>query len=116
MKFTICGSSKPEQEWHEWNKKLGLAGHIAYSLATFPSIEGEKVWYTPEQKETLDLGYLLKITNSDAVLMLNKDDYLGESSLRELKWARMNDKEIFWLEPSQGMKPEDNLIEDFLLL
>lgn len=98
MKFTLCGSARFESEWHEWNKKLGLMGHISYSLMTFPSIEGDKTWYTPEQKQILDLAHLAKIEESDAVLMLNKDNYLGESSTRELEWARMRQKRIFWLE------------------
>jgi hypothetical protein len=65
---------------------------------TFPSIEGAKTWYTDEQKTTLDLAHLAKIEESDAILMLNKDRYLGESSLRELEWARMRNKKIFWLD------------------
>jgi hypothetical protein len=61
MKFTICGSARFESEWHAYNKKLGLAGHISYSLMTFPSVEGDKSWYTDDEKETLDLAHLAKI-------------------------------------------------------
>ena len=96
MKLTLCGSARFEPYWHEANKQLGLAGHICYSLMTFPSIEGNKTWYTPDQKWTLDLAHLAKIEESDGVVMLNIDGYLGESSLRELQWARMRQKRIFW--------------------
>lgn len=98
MKFTICGSLKFEPLWHEWNKRLGLMGHISYSVMTFPSIEGSKSWYTPEQKWTLDLAHLAKIEESDAILLLNKDRYIGESTGRELEWAYMRNKLVFWLE------------------
>lgn len=98
MKFTICGSARFEQLWHEWNKRLGLMGHISYSLMTFPSVEGSKSWYTEEQKWTLDLAHLAKIEDSDAILVLNKDGYVGESTSREVKWARMRGKKVFWLE------------------
>jgi hypothetical protein len=98
MIFTLCGSAKFEKVWHEANKQLGLAGHIAFSLMTFPSVEGSKSWYTEAKKTILDLAHLAKIEASDAVLMLNVNQYLGESSLRELEWARMRTKEIFWLE------------------
>ena len=98
MIITLCGSARWEKIWHEVNKQLGLQGHICFSLMTFPSIEGDKSWYTPEQKEMLDLAHLLKIEMSDAVVMLNVNGYLGESSTRELKWARMRKKEIFWLD------------------
>ena len=100
MIFTLCGSARFEPVWHEANKQLGLAGHISFALMTYPSVEGGKSWYTDAQKWTLDLAHLAKIEESDAVLMLNVDDYLGESSLRELEWARMRGKMIFWLENS----------------
>lgn len=96
MKLTLCGSARFEPYWHEANKQLGLAGHICYSLMTFPSVEGGKSWYTEEQKWTLDLAHLAKIEESDGVVMLNIEQYLGESSLRELEWARMRGKTIFW--------------------
>lgn len=99
MIFTLCGSAKFEPEWHLWNKRLGLMGHISFSLMTFPSVEGSKTWYTPKQKETLDLAHLAKIEESDAVLLLNKDGYLGESSMREFKYSLMRSKYIFLLEP-----------------
>lgn len=96
MKLTLCGSLRFEPYWHEANKQLGLAGHICYSVMTFPNVEGDKSWYTPEQKWTLDLAHLTKIEESDGVVMLNIDGYLGESSLRELEWARIREKTIFW--------------------
>lgn len=97
MILTLCGSARFEDYWHEANKQLGLAGHICFSLMTFPSAEaGQKSWYTEDQKWTLDLAHFAKIEESDGVVMLNIDGYLGESSLRELKWARMRHKLVFW--------------------
>lgn len=98
MKFTICGSAKFEREWHEWNKRLGLMGHISYSLMTFPSVEGEKTWYTEEQKELLDLCHLAKIEESDAILVLNVGGYVGESTRREVRWAKLRGKTVYMLE------------------
>lgn len=114
MIFTLCGSARFEKVWHEANKQLGLAGHISFSLMTFPSIEGDKTWYTPQEKQTLDLAHLAKIEASDAVLMLNVNDYLGESSLRELEWARMRNKYIYWLEPSSLRLDHEAEFEDFI--
>ena len=99
MKFTICGSARFEKEYHEWNKKLGLMGHIGYSLMTFPSIEGNKTWYTDEEKELLDLAHLAKIEESDAILVLNVGGYIGDSTRREIRWAEMREKIIYYLEP-----------------
>jgi len=97
MILTLCGSARFEPYWHEANKQLGLAGHICFSLMTFPSVEGSKSWYTEDQKWTLDLAHLAKIEESDGVVMLNIDGYLGESSLRELQWARIRAKKVFWV-------------------
>lgn len=96
MILTLCGSLRYESYWHEANKQLGLAGHICFSVMTFPSIEGDKSWYTPAQKWTLDLAHFAKIEESDGVVMLNIDKYLGESSIRELEWARMRKKSVWW--------------------
>lgn len=114
MKITICGSAKFEPVWHEANKQLGLAGHICYSLMTFPSIEKEKTWYTPEQKQSLDLAHLAKIEESDAVVMLNVNGYLGESSTRELEWARLRNKQVFWLELSSMSRPLESTLDNLL--
>ena len=107
MKLTLCGSLRFESYWHEANKQLGLAGHICYSVMTFPSIEGDKSWYTPEQKWTLDLAHLAKIEESDGVVMLNIDGYLGESSLRELEWGRMREKFVYWTCPDERRKESE---------
>lgn len=115
MKFTICGSAKFEPLWHEWNKKLGLMGHISYSLMTFPSVEGQKTWYTPEEKELLDLAHLAKIEESDAILVLNKDGYIGESTSREIKWAEMRNKRIIYLEPREE-RPHAFTVEHLYIL
>lgn len=97
MILTLCGSARFEDYWHEANKQLGLAGHICFSIMTFPSVElGEKNWHTDDQKWTLDLAHFAKIEESDGIVLLNVGSYLGESSLRELKWARMRNKLIFW--------------------
>jgi hypothetical protein len=109
MKFTICGSAKFEPLWHEWNKRLGLMGHISYSLMTFPSIEDSKSWYTEDEKWTLDLAHLAKIEESDAILVLNKDGYVGESTAREIKWARIRNKFIYWLEGHEDEYRDDNI-------
>ena len=105
MIITICGSARFESLWHEYNKKLGLQGHICFSLMIFPSVEGGKTWYTDDEKETLDLAHLAKIEESDAILVLNKDGYIGESTRREVKWARLRQKNIYWLESPRNGDP-----------
>jgi hypothetical protein len=108
MRITLCGSAKFEDAFHEWNEKLTLAGHIVYDLAVHPSIKGgEKNWYDEDTKIRLDLAHLGKILNSDAIVVLNVEGYFGDSTKREIAWAKMNGKGIFWLSgdgrPAKGL-------------
>lgn len=100
MIFTLCGSAKFEKEFKEWSLKLFEMGHPCFTLAVYPSDSDtqEKNWYTPEQKNKLDLLHFEKIKNSDAVIILNVDGYVGESTLKEIQYARMLAKMIYWLE------------------
>jgi hypothetical protein len=98
--ITLCGSARFEPHFHLWNEALGLAGHATFGLCAWPSMRGgEREWYTPEQKTTFDRVHLLKIANSDAVLVLNAFAYVGESTLREIDEARRLGKVVYTLEP-----------------
>ena len=98
MKITICGSLSFEQQVQEWHEKLAFAGHTVYSMVVLPSQKGDnKDWYTPDQKETLDLLHLSKIEESDAIFVVDVGGYIGESTKREIKWARMRNKTVYTL-------------------
>lgn len=97
--ITLCGSAKFEEDFHFWNKILTLAGHAVFGFGAWPSIEGSKTWYSDGEKELLDQVHLLKIEKSDAILVLNKDRYIGKSTRREISWATLKHKNIFYLEP-----------------
>lgn len=104
MKITLCGSTRYMDEWHEWNGKLSMAGHIVYSLAFFQrdfhdQSEGPKVM--------LDLLHYAKIEESDAIFVLNKDDYIGESTKREVAWARIRQKKVYWLVKGVHRRPQE---------
>jgi len=97
MRITLCGSAKFEKLWHDWNEKLTLAGHTVYSLAVYPSSkEGNKNWYSEEAKTTLDLIHLDKILNSEAIVVINQNGYIGPSTKREIEWARIQGKKVYW--------------------
>lgn len=98
--ITLCGSARFEEHFHFWSKVLTLSGHTVFSLACFPSIEGGKDWYTREAKELLDEAHKLKILRSDAILILNVDDYIGDSTRKEILWAQALGKDLFGVEKS----------------
>ena len=97
MIITLCGSLSFEREINEWNEKLSLAGYTVYSMAVMPSYkEDTKDWYTEEQKEILDLVHLSKIEESDAIVVVDPEGYIGESTEREIKWAIIRDKAVYY--------------------
>lgn len=105
MIITLCGSARFEDEFKDMNIRLTLEGHIVHTLARYPSDAGCKEWYTPKQKEILDEVYLRKIDNSDGILVLNVDGYIGTGGKKEILYAHAEGKDIFFLSSiiPQGM-------------
>lgn len=101
MRITLCGSTRFKDLFLEANKRLTAGGHVVYSVA-FHS-HAENIEPSPDLKETLDLVHLCKISNSQMVVVVTDDTgYYGDSTRRELKWARMNGQSIlFYNNPAQ---------------
>jgi len=96
MRITLCGSTKFKEEFEEWNKRLSTQGHIVYSVSCFGH-SGDVL--TSQEKETLDHVHKQKIDNSDAIVVLNRNGYIGDSTKSEIKYAEKNAKKIFYLYP-----------------
>jgi hypothetical protein len=111
MIITLCGSAKFEAEWVQWNKDLTLAGHIVLGLSVYPSQMGDnKDWYSPEQKIMLDIMHRRKIDISDAIVVLNKGGYVGESTTAEIRWAEIHGKDVFRIQAYGGLDATSLLI------
>ncbi len=101
MRITLCGSTRFEPLFHKWSSDLARAGHTVYSLSMFgreasdTGKDGKEI-VTDDDKITLDLVHLDKILNSDAILVINQDGYVGFSTSREIRWARIQRKRIYW--------------------
>ena len=98
MIITLIGSSKFEPYFHVWNEVLTLSGHLVFGLSTYPSVKQSREWYTVHEKRILDHVHKQKIDASSAVLLLNVDAYIGESTLSELQHAHDKRKNIYALE------------------
>lgn len=102
MRITLCGSTRFEAQFKEWNHKLAIAGHTVYSLSLFAreatdiGKEG-KITISEHEKVTLDLVHLDKILNSDAIVVIDVDGYTGFSTKREIEWARIQGKKVYWI-------------------
>lgn len=95
MRITLCGSTRFKDLFLEANKRLTEAGHVVYSVTFFGHADRQEP--APDVKETLDLVHLIKVSQSQVVVVVTDDSgYYGDSTRRELKWARMNGQMIFF--------------------
>ncbi len=112
MKITLCGSTRYMEQYDAWNRWLALRGHVVYSVAGSAKHGWE---ITADEKETLDLVHLLKILNSDAILVVDcillpeditlpsserilgeGEPYVGESTKREIKWTELLGRRVMF--------------------
>ena len=89
----ICGSAKFVDEMRAANRDLTFAGVIVVA----PGETDEVV--TDEQKAVLDALHLRKIDLADRVLVVNPGGYVGESTSREIAYARATGKPISFTDP-----------------
>lgn len=98
----LCGSTRFYKYFMEHNYLETMAGKIVLSVGFYPhaaaEMHGEGVGITPEQKEELDQLHLRKIDLADEVLVLNVGGYIGQSTARELAYARQHGKVVRFLE------------------
>lgn len=100
--ITLCGSTRFKEQFLEAQKRLTLAGNIVISVGLFGHSGDDEVW-TEGTKEMLDDMNKRKIDMADSIYVINVDGYIGESTRSEIEYARINGKEILYLEnPNPG--------------
>lgn len=102
----LCGSTRFWQTFQEASLQETLAGRIVLSIGAATATDEEHFGHlsTEERaviKERLDELHLRKIDMADEVLVLNVGGYTGESTRREIAYARRQGKRIRWLEGPQ---------------
>ena len=113
MVITICGSTRFKDEILDAAKNLTLEDHIVLMPTVFEHADNEEL--TTEQKIRLDNLHKMKINMSDAIFVVNKDGYIGESTYGEIDWAIKNKKELFFLvnpNPEEEKKEEEKKAEE----
>lgn len=95
---TLCGSTRFKEQFLEAQKRLTLKGFIVISVGLFGHSGDSEVW-TEGTKEMLDNMHLRKIDMADEIYVINVDGYIGESTKREIKYARATGKVINYLNP-----------------
>ena len=100
MIITLCGSTAFKNEYLQLERDLALQGHTVLSVNMFS--HADAIELTKEQKIILDNEHKQKISISDAIFVINKDGYIGESTYSEIDWAQRLNKQIIFLEqPSE---------------
>lgn len=97
----ICGSARFVDEMRAANRDLTLAGVIVVAPGVFqrPDEHEAHESITPEQKTALGALHLRKIDLADRVLIVNPGGYVGESTSREIAYARATGKPISFTDP-----------------
>jgi hypothetical protein len=110
----LCGSTKFWRDFQRASLRETMAGRIVLSIGAASGTDDEHFGnLKPEQydaiKEMLDTLHLRKIKMADEILILNVGDYIGQSTTRELRFARECGISVRWLEPSDYRLPGERV-------
>lgn len=99
----LCGSTRFGQAFAEANLRETLSRHIVLSIGCNLRSDAELFAdKTPgelvEIKARLDELHLRKIDLADEILVLNVNGYIGDSTRREIEYAKETGKHIRWWE------------------
>ena len=93
--ITICGSLKFEKEMMLVAEKLTLQGNCVLTPIYQVSKEIKK---TERELEKFKNAHFKKIELSDMIYVVNKDNYIGESTKLEIEYSKKLGKEIMYFE------------------
>jgi hypothetical protein len=95
--ITLCGSTKFKDEFLEVQKRLTIEGKIVISVGVFGHTDGIDYEMNTELKELLDDIHRSKIELADEIFVINVNGYIGESTRREIEYAKSLGKTINYL-------------------
>ena len=94
---TLCGSTRFKEEFIKAQKDLTLQGKIVISVGLFGHAGDNEVW-DENTKEMLDDMHKRKIDMADYIFVINKNNYIGESTRSEIEYAKSTGKPVHYLE------------------
>jgi len=94
----ICGSTRFMKRIREVGRDLTYEGKIVVGPECVTSSEHEFEAAHPELKAMMDKLHLRKIDLADEVFIVNVDGYIGESTAREIEYAKKQGKTVRFLE------------------
>lgn len=94
MIITICGSYKFKKEMMEIAEKMTLKGNCVLSPNDLTKTNKDS--YTEEEIAMIDKMHKEKIKLSDAILVVNVNGYIGNSTNSEIEYAKSLNREILY--------------------
>lgn len=91
--ITLCGSLRFQKEMMIVAEKMALNGNCILT-PVYPVIENCK--RTDEQLKKLKDEHFKRIELSDAILVINIENYIGNSTNLEIEYAKKLNKEIIY--------------------
>ena len=92
--ITVCGSYKFKKEMIEITEEMTLKGNCM--LTPNELAKSNKDDYTQEEALMIDKMHKEKIRLSDAILVVNVNSYIGNSTKSEIEFAKSLNKEIIY--------------------
>lgn len=92
----LCGSTKFKDIYEKTEKEFALKGYVVITVSCFPSSDNDPRLL--KKKDLLDKIHLQKIRMSEEIFVINPGGYIGESTCREIKYAKKLGKTIRYLE------------------
>ena len=96
--ITLCGSTKFKDEFMKLQEELTLKGNIVLNLSIF--FHSEKNSKLDEDTiQLLSNMHMQKIDMCDEIFVVNVNGYIGQSTKKEIEYAKKLGKKISYLEP-----------------
>ena len=93
--ITVCGSMRFIKEMMDITEKMELKGNCML-VPIYNANRSNKDDYTEEEVLMLDKMHKERIKISDAILVVNVDNYIGSSTNSEIEFAKRLNKEIIY--------------------
>ena len=94
----LCGSARFADALAAVRRELTLAGSIVLAPELVDDASGEPL--SGEQRAALGVLHLRRIDLADRVLVVDPGGYVGESTAREIAYARAAGKPVAFTEPA----------------
>lgn len=92
--ITVCGSFKFMKEMMEIAEKIGLQGNCMLT-PVYPTNNG-KDKYSEDEAKIAGQMHFERIKLADAILVVNVNNYIGESTNKEIEFAKSLGKEVMY--------------------